>query len=102
MSSIGAGAPVGRRTAADEGRCTAGADDGTVPVPRVTVGEAQAPCGIKKRTLQRVNNSLTLREGQLETTHANAYRTLTFKRIPFELEASFQKGNTSSRTSHTV
>jgi len=43
---VGAGAPVGRRTAADEGRCTAGADDGTVPGPRVTVGEAQDPCGM--------------------------------------------------------
>jgi hypothetical protein len=45
---VGAGAPVGRRTAADEGRCTAGADDGTVPGPRVTVGEAQDPCGMLK------------------------------------------------------
>ena len=62
MSSIGAGAPVGRRTAADEGRCTAGADDGTVPVPRVTVGEAHAPCGIKKRTLQRVTQFIIFRK----------------------------------------
>ena len=62
MSSIGAGAPVGRRTAADEGRCTAGADDGTVPVPRVTVGEAHAPCGIKKRTLQRVKQFIIFRK----------------------------------------
>ena len=62
MSSIGAGAPVGRRTAADEGRCTAGADDGTVPVPRVTVGEVHAPCGIKKRTLQRVTQFIIFRK----------------------------------------
>ena len=91
MSSIGAGAPVGRRTAADEGRCTAGADDGTVPVPRVTVGEAHAPCGIKKRTLQRV------KQFYLSKDYENVKA-----RFPFLLEASFQKGNTSSRTSHTV
>ena len=59
MSSIGAGAPVGRRTAADEGRCTAGADDGTVPVPRVTVGEAHAPCGIKNARYNASRNSLS-------------------------------------------